>query len=138
MFVKLNKQFKKQEGFTLVEVIVVSVIVAVLAAVAIPLYNSYVRNSKLKTITHGASSLAEFCAAARAGLWNLDKWKAVQDDLITATNPDDKTQTTTWRVPKNMTVTITATTAGSITNGGSVLVTHDDDPVGIKSDAIIF
>jgi prepilin-type N-terminal cleavage/methylation domain-containing protein len=38
---------KNEKGFTLVEVIVVAVIVAVLAAVAIPLYMGYIRDSRI-------------------------------------------------------------------------------------------
>lgn len=45
-------------GFTLVEVIVVSVIVVVLAAVAIPTYLNYVRNARLDAARSGCQLIA--------------------------------------------------------------------------------
>jgi|GEM_PF-1932937 len=58
---KLLKATKNNKGFTLVEVIVVAVIVLILAAVAIPLYNGYIRDSRqaaLENITGSVASLA--------------------------------------------------------------------------------
>ena len=49
---------KNKKGFTLVEVIVVAVIVAVLAAVAIPLYMGYVRDSRIDVGNNVGGSLA--------------------------------------------------------------------------------
>lgn len=54
---------RSQKGFTLVEVIVVAVIVAVLAAVAIPLYLNYVRDSRINQCENAAGSAASFCGA---------------------------------------------------------------------------
>ncbi|MEO6096779.1 MAG: prepilin-type N-terminal cleavage/methylation domain-containing protein [Fibrobacteria bacterium] len=57
-----NKQ-KRQQGFTLVEVIVVAIIVAALAAVAIPLYNGYVTTSRNNAAANAAGSVASFMGA---------------------------------------------------------------------------
>ncbi len=59
------KRVKRQDGFTLVEVIVVAVIVAVLAAVAIPLYNGYVRDSRKNVADNTAGTIASALAATR-------------------------------------------------------------------------
>jgi len=49
---------KNQFGFTLVEVIVVSVIVAVLAAVAIPTYTNYINGAKQNAVNNLAQTAA--------------------------------------------------------------------------------
>jgi type IV pilus assembly protein PilA len=59
----LIKKQKNQQGFTLVEVIVVAIIVAALAAVAIPLYNGYVTSSKNNMAANTAGSVASFVGA---------------------------------------------------------------------------
>jgi prepilin-type N-terminal cleavage/methylation domain-containing protein len=54
-----------RKGFTLVEVIVVAVIVLILSAVAIPMYNGFVKNARQDTVVN----LAETAAAAANTLW---------------------------------------------------------------------
>jgi len=54
----MQKLLKNNKGFTLVEVIVVAVIVLVLAAVAIPLYNGYIQDSRRNTASNIAGTLA--------------------------------------------------------------------------------
>jgi prepilin-type N-terminal cleavage/methylation domain-containing protein len=51
---------KGQQGFTLVEVIVVAIIVAALAAVAVPMYTSYVTSSRTNAAANAAGSVASF------------------------------------------------------------------------------
>jgi type IV pilus assembly protein PilE len=60
----MQKYLKNNKGFTLVEVIVVAVIVLILAAVAIPLYQGYVRDSRNAAAENIAGSIAGLAGAA--------------------------------------------------------------------------
>lgn len=57
------KNKKGQQGFTLVEVIVVAIIVAALAAVAVPMYTSYVTSSRQNAAANAAGSVASYMGA---------------------------------------------------------------------------
>ncbi|MBN1971021.1 MAG: prepilin-type N-terminal cleavage/methylation domain-containing protein [Candidatus Delongbacteria bacterium] len=52
-----------KKGFTLIEVMVVAVIVAVLAAVAIPAYNSYIVDAKVNVAKNTAATVAASAGA---------------------------------------------------------------------------
>ncbi|MBD3420957.1 MAG: prepilin-type N-terminal cleavage/methylation domain-containing protein [Chitinivibrionales bacterium] len=67
-----NNKIKQQNGFTLIEVIVVAVIIAVLSAVAIPLYNGYIRDSRRNTAENVAGSAASFIGTWYAMNSSLD------------------------------------------------------------------
>ncbi|MCL2220076.1 MAG: prepilin-type N-terminal cleavage/methylation domain-containing protein [Chitinispirillia bacterium] len=60
----MQKYVKNNKGFTLVEVIVVAVIVLILAAVAIPLYQGYIRDSRQAVAENSAGSIASALSAA--------------------------------------------------------------------------
>jgi len=60
----MQKYLKNNKGFTLVEVIVVAVIVLILAAVAIPLYNGYIQDSRLSSLENAVGSVAAGLGAA--------------------------------------------------------------------------
>ncbi|MBD3420958.1 MAG: prepilin-type N-terminal cleavage/methylation domain-containing protein [Chitinivibrionales bacterium] len=50
--------FNRKYGFTLIEVIVVGVIITVLAAVAIPIYNGYMKDTRQKNVETLATAAA--------------------------------------------------------------------------------
>ena len=115
---------KKQKGFTLVEVIVVAVIVAVLAAVAIPLYIGYVNESRVNQCENAAGSVASFCGACvNAGGTVADGAYAPGVNIACTANA------TTVRTPDNVTVTVTNGTPGVITashaDGGASAGTYN-------------
>jgi type IV pilus assembly protein PilE len=108
---------KSQRGFTLVEVIVVAVIVAVLAAIAIPLYTGYIDSSRQNVVQNAAGSAASFCAASRnSGALPL---------LDAANRKITGASGSSWNWPVKVTVTLGG--AQSLAAGGTVTVNHDDD-----------
>lgn len=112
---------ENQKGFTLVEVIVVAVIVAVLAAVAVPLYNGYIRDSRTNVCQNLAGTIASACAAT------IQQDLTVPEGLDGATNevvefPSvNGTTNNNIRIPKDYTVAddganITVTGPGDATS----------------------
>jgi prepilin-type N-terminal cleavage/methylation domain-containing protein len=117
------------EGFTLVEVIVVAVIVAVLSASAIPLYLNYVTNARIQVAKDTAGGIATFCSACATGGGSVGGISANPQSNITVTCSGGMGDQTSMKVPPDYlasvssltspsTVTVTSTaTAG--TQGGS-------------------
>ena len=109
---------RKEKGFTLVEVIVVAVIVAVLAAVAIPLYMGYIRDSRINVCNNIAGTVASACGATR----QQDTLKEANFPASTV-GPSSITYTglnsvnNVIAVPTDYTVTISS-------SAGTVLVNH--------------
>ena len=60
-----------QKGFTMIELMVVVVIVGVLAAIAVPIYGKYVKNSR---VTEATSRIGEIVTAAKA--WAMENQDA--------------------------------------------------------------
>lgn len=104
------KMMKNRKGFTLVEVIVVAVIVAVLAAVAIPLYLGYVESSKANVANNLAGSAASYLAAAK----NTGADMSIFTTPLAASSswsytPTGAKQAVTFICPAKCTVTVTST-----------------------------
>ncbi len=114
----MKRFLKSQKGFTLVEVIVVAVIVAILAAVAIPLYNGYVTSSRQNVVQNAAGAAASFCAAAR----NSGTIPTVDVTARTITGA----QNTIFNFPVGVTMSLGG--AGSIPAGGTVTATDTTPP----------
>lgn len=110
------KQLKNNKGFTLVEVIVVAVIVAVLALVAIQLYQGYVREARLGTANNLAASAAGYLQTERnRGATAITAGTVTGGQTINVT-PAANSTAGVFTIPANATLTIT----GDAANGGKV------------------
>lgn len=107
------RKLKAQKGFTLVEVIVVAVIVAILAGVSIPLYLGYINNSRENAAANAAGSAASFAAACVNGgkvfsLADKASVKGLADGTVRLTCNDNdagKTEVAALIVPTDITLT---------------------------------
>lgn len=103
-----------KKGFTLVEVIVVAVIVAVLAAVAIPLYRGYLLSSRTNVCTNVAGSMATFCIAS------MDNGTTIPAGPVKSGAKVLGAKGTSFTVPQEVTATVGA-------DNFTCTVVHNDD-----------
>ncbi|KMM75915.1 fimbrial protein [Xanthomonas sp. NCPPB 1128] len=100
---------KKQQGFTLIELMIVIAIIAILAAIALPMYRDYVAKSQL------AAALAEVSPAKTM----LESKLQEDSTFVPATAADVGLQTTS---PRCTTFGATATTLTCNTIKGNDIV----------------
>jgi type IV pilus assembly protein PilA len=124
-YLKMKHLHNGNKGFTLVEVIVVSVIVAVLAAVAIPLYIGYINDSATNQANNEAANFATAVAnVVNSGATAVNGWAASMTNLVvTWTVPGVGTTANppSIRIPAGTTITIASGTG--LASGGCCTAT---------------
>jgi len=86
MIRKIESKMKDRKGFTLIELMIVIAILGVLAAVAIPFYNQYIENSKMR-ITR--SNYETAVRTVKTEFANVTAGNPPADDLLAILNDDD-------------------------------------------------
>ena len=79
---------RNRKGFTLIELLVVVLILAILMAVALPLYLSAVAGSQLKTCRANMQTIANGVAAARVKSGAADYTALIAGGVTTGNIPD--------------------------------------------------
>ena len=114
VFMFEENMMKRQAGFTLIELMIVVAIIGILAAIAMPAYQSYIRKAQFTEVvnaTQGIKLAVEICARKNAGLANCDGGS----EGIPADDASYDADLVSAIATSNGTITVTAAAAGSLT-----------------------
>jgi len=132
----MQHRTKSASGFTLIELLVVVLILAILMAVALPLYLSAVADSQLKTCRANMQTIANAVQAARVKAVASDYGTIITGGVTVANLPDLQAVPV---CPNAGTYTLAVGSSGDNTtflvacSGSSRGVPHDDFEPGVDS-----
>ena len=115
---------KVQQGFTLIELMIVVAIIGILAAVAIPAYSNYTKKARFSEVVTGVAALKtalETCAADQQGFANCAAGSNGVPANITAGTGKMASLTTVIGSNTGAKITATAVTTGGLAGENYIL-----------------
>lgn len=128
----MRRQIKTQKGFTLVELMVVIIIVGILAAIAVPLYTSYVEKAR---VTEATSIMGAIITSQKIEMQRTTNYYTASTPADFRSRGIDISDTryftyTTAPTADGFTVTATATAAFGAGAGDTITFTKSGTTAG--------
>ena len=120
---------KNQKGFTLIELMIVVAIVGILAAIAIPAYQDYIKRSKVSELATSASA----CKVSVTEYFMSENAFPTTTDAAGCTDDATSQYVTSLAVGANGVITVTAKGISTDINGETFVLT----PTAAASDSAV-
>ena len=117
---------KKQQGFTLIELMIVVAIIGILSAFAVPAYQNYTMKAHATEMLNASSAMK-----TAVGICLLDGGVLADCDSGVQSIPGEQDFTSFKILTTNAVITATVVKKGSLTAGDTVILTPDITTAGV-------